>query len=231
MKTSRFLTVAAMALIVSTSVFAQDDQSANRRPRPQGPQVAQQDGQAQAPERKQPTEEEMLQQRTERMQRELLLDEATAQKFAPIYQEYLTALKELRGDAPRGPQEVKAGEQPEKKELTDAELTAKLKERIQKQRDMADLQEKYIDKLGKVLNARQLAKVFEAPRPGHGPGQPGQGPHHGQPGKGGQPGHGQGQPGQPGQPGQGGQPGQPGQGGPGAPQGGQPQAQPQAQQQ
>ena len=48
-------------------------------------------------------------------QKRLLLDEETAAKFAPLYKEYLEAMKECKP----APKQLQKGE---KKELTDAEI-------------------------------------------------------------------------------------------------------------
>lgn len=217
MKTNRILGMALVAFMVGTiGVFAQQPQQPERGRHP-GPQPGEQTAMQQHPgapqgdaqgERKELTEEERIAMQTKRMSRELLLDEATAEKFAPIYTEYLTEMAKLRGEKPERP-EVKEGETPEPKEMTDDELIAKVKERAAQMREMATLQEKYIDKFAKVLNARQLAQVYARPQ-GHGPRHQGfgHGPRHGGPE--------QGQPGQP----QAGQPNNGGQGHHGGPMGG-----------
>lgn len=45
------------------------------------------------------TEEEMIQKQTERMSAALLLDDATSAKFAPVYQQYLKDLSDIRKEA------------------------------------------------------------------------------------------------------------------------------------
>ena len=210
MKTTRILAIGTMALMLGTgSVFAQqsDEQKGNC---------------PQRPERPQPTEEEMLEMRTQQLQRELMLDDATAAKFAPLYAEYLAAMKEVMPQQSKGPEsgkEAKPGEgKPEKKaEPTDAEIKEMIAKRIQTQRDIADVQEKYLSKFSDILSARQLQKVFApqgGPRHGGmGPGRPGAGkpgeggPGAGKPGEGGKGPQFGGHHGQPGCPG--GQPGQP----------------------
>ena len=201
------MTIAAMALMLGAgSVFAQqgDEQQKGNCP--------------QRPERPQPTEEEMMEMRTQQLQQELMLDDATAAKFAPLYAEYMSAIKAVMPEKCKGPEggkDAKPGEEkPEKKAApTDSEIKEMLAKRIQTQRDIADIQEKYLSKFSDILSARQLQKVFApkgAPRHGGmGPGHPGAG----KPGEGGQGGKQGPQCGAPqGQPGpQGGQPGgQPG---------------------
>ena len=219
MKANRFLSLAVMALMMgSVSVLAQNPQQPERGGQPAGRPAMQQhpggpQGGEQKGEKEELTKEQKMEMQAKRMCRELLLDEATAEKFTAVYTEYLTAVAELRGEKPEKP-EVKEGEKPEVKELTDAEILAKLKERTAKMCEMATLQEKYIDKFAKVLNARQIEKIFAHPQ-GHGPRPQGFGGQRGGHGpQGGQP-HQQG--------GHGGQQGPqgPGQGQPG-PQGGQP---------
>ena len=86
----------------------------------------------------------MIQKQTERMSAALLLDDATSAKFAPVYQQYLKDLsdirKEARQDCPAaGAQCQKA----EKKALTDAEIEARIEQRFDRCRKMLDTREKY----------------------------------------------------------------------------------------
>ena len=131
MKAKRFFTTCMMAALLCVSISAQN-QTPNDKARKQ----------------QKPTPEEMVTKHTEGMQRRLLLDDATAEKFAPIYKEYLTALQQCR----------KCTEP--KKELTDAERTERIENGFAAQKKRIETQETYYKKLKKILNARQLEIVF-----------------------------------------------------------------------
>lgn len=169
MKTTTFLTAALMALTLSmNTAFAQSEpttagaaptenvRKAERPNRPGRRPMAK----GQRPERKQLTDEQRTELQVKRMQQRLLLDEATAAKFTPLYTEYLNALKECRKGCPDR-KELK-GQQPTQPATppTDQEIRDRIKARIQAQRERADIQAKYLDKFAKLLSARQLELVF-----------------------------------------------------------------------
>lgn len=169
MKTTTFLTAALMALTLSmNTAFAQSEsptegaaraervRNAERTARPDRRPMAE----GQRTERKQLTEEQRTELQVRRMQQRLLLDEATAAKFTPLYTEYLNALKECRKGCPDR-KELK-GQQPTQPATppTDQEIRDRIKARIQAQRERADIQAKYLDKFAKLLTARQLEIVF-----------------------------------------------------------------------
>lgn len=131
MKTKRFFATCMMAVLLSASIFAQNQNQNDKTHKQQ-----------------RLTPEEMVNKHTESMQQRLLLDDATAQKFAPIYKEYLTALQKCRA----------CGEQ--KKELTDAERIARIENGFATQKQIIETKEACYKKLKKVLNARQLETVF-----------------------------------------------------------------------
>lgn len=97
--------------------------------------------------------EKMIENKVQRMQEQLLLDDKQAEKFAGIYKEYLTAQQKLKDE---GVKERREGG----KKLTDKQIVERQKQRIAHQKKAAALKEEYYNKMSKVLNARQLEKVF-----------------------------------------------------------------------
>lgn len=137
----------------NVSVFAQSTENSNKKP-----------------ERKRPTQEQIMERQALKMEKELLLDEATAAKFKPLYLEYLKAIKEchpalgqkvdnkeavkddkVAKDAPVGPKMA---------EKTDAEILDMIQKKLDSQKKVAETQQKYFDKFKDILNAKQLEKVF-----------------------------------------------------------------------
>lgn len=104
---------------------------------------------------------EMQARMTERLIKDLKLTDEQKAKFEPIYQNYLKELSALR-------QQPSREEADEKKDLTDAEATAKLQEvfnrqaeQIQQSQLRLDIQKKYCAELSGVLTPQQLLKVFQ----------------------------------------------------------------------
>jgi hypothetical protein len=95
-----------------------------------------------------PTPEQRIEKRVERVQKDLMLDDATAAKFAPIYKEYLMEMSKCRPEVVRG------------KDLSDEQIKKNLKARMEAKEKAVDVEKKYFGKLEKVLNAKQLQKVF-----------------------------------------------------------------------
>jgi len=107
--------------------------------------------------------QEMMTRMTERLVKDLKLTDEQKAKFTPIYTQYQTELAALRQQPNR-----EADNQSEKKELTEAEATAKLQEvftrqekQIQQSQLRLDIQKKYCAELSGVLTPQQLLKVFQ----------------------------------------------------------------------
>lgn len=102
-----------------------------------------------AQEKKQaPTPEQRIEKCVERMQKKLMLDDATAAKFAPIYKEYLQAKFAARPvcnkcDNP-----------------TDAQIKENIAKRLDAQEKAVDVEKKYYKKLSSILSGRQLQLIF-----------------------------------------------------------------------
>lgn len=107
---------------------------------------------AQTPKKKQDlSPEKRIELRTEQMQQRLMLDEKAADQFAPLYKEYLQALKACKPEAKK------------EKPVTDADIKEALTSRLKMQRAVIDTKEKYLEKFSAFLTARQLEVLFKAP--------------------------------------------------------------------
>ncbi len=137
---------------------------------------------AQAPQQGRPDPQQMVQMAADRMAKELALDDETTVAFTEIYKAYLTEkfalMSELRGmrgdfqpqpEAEKGERRGRKGQQggPDKaqNEESAAEQIVKGFERRQK---MIEIEQKqlaldivYCDKFNKVLNPKQILKIYE----------------------------------------------------------------------
>lgn len=126
-----------------------------------------------AQEKKQLSEEEKMEGRVKRMQQELMLDDNASEKFATIYKDYLTDMKKAGDEMQESRKALK--EKRKAGTLKDSDIKSFQKQQLANEKKMVELREKYYDKFGKVLNARQVDKVMFA-KPGKGPrGNGGQG--------------------------------------------------------
>lgn len=105
------------------------------------------------------TPEQRMDAQAQRMGKQLMLDDSKLAQFTSLYKEYLTALKECR-PAPEENQKVKPSER------TDAQIQQDIEKRFETQQKILDTQKKYYASFKKILNARQLEKVFSMPHPG-----------------------------------------------------------------
>lgn len=121
-------------------------------------------------ERKQrPTQEQMIQMQTTQMVKTLMLDDATAAKFTPVYEKYLNELRECRmmNRKPRmDADKAKGTEANTKKEstkpvMTDAEIATMLKNQFTQSRKMLDIREKYYNEFSKILSQKQIMKLYQ----------------------------------------------------------------------
>lgn len=102
-----------------------------------------------AQDKKQPlTPEQKIEKRVGMMQKKLMLDDATAAKFAPIYKEYLQAKIAARPTCKR------------EKNPTDAQIKENMEKCFDAQQKSLDVEKKYFKKLSSVLSGRQLQVVF-----------------------------------------------------------------------
>lgn len=84
-----------------------------------------------------------------RMQNKLMLDDATAAKFAPVYKEYLQAKMECCK-----PCKTKCDNP------TDEQIKKNIENRLDNRQKALDVEKKYFKKLSSILNGRQLQQVF-----------------------------------------------------------------------
>ena len=97
------------------------------------------------------TSEEKMDMAVRRMQQSLVMDEKTAAQFAPIYKEYLQAMKDCAPQKSEG----KKGEA-----LTDMEIKQKIEDQFALQHKRLATRELYYQKFEKILNGRQLQRMF-----------------------------------------------------------------------
>ena len=97
---------------------------------------------------KKSTPGQRVERKVEKMQKSLMLDDATTVKFASIYKEYLLELAKCRPQIVRG------------KSLTDEQIKGNIEARMDAKEKALQVEKKYYGKLEKILNAKQLQKVF-----------------------------------------------------------------------
>lgn len=119
---------------------------------------------AQTPEkqRKHLTPEQRVEQQVERMEKQLLLDDETAAKFAPLYKEYLETLAQCRPTPQK--EEIRA----RREKLTDEAIDQRMQARFELQKKRLEIKESYYKKFKEILTMRQVEKVF-APHSGRTP--------------------------------------------------------------
>ena len=125
-------------------------------------------------ERKQrPTPEQMIQFQTNQMIKTLMLDDATAAKFTPVYEKYLKDQNECRmmghkfkarkeADKPTNKAaEATAPKEVQKPAMTDAEIAQMLKNQFAQSRKMLDIREKYYNEFSKILSQKQIMRLYQ----------------------------------------------------------------------
>lgn len=139
------------------------------------------------------TKEEIVQNRTNQMEKTLMLDDATTAKFAPLYSQYLTDLMNCR---PERPEMGKRGEKPKMDAQTDEQIEKMIQSRFEQSQKILDIRKSYYAKFRKILTPKQILKIYDSERDnagkfknemqrrgnGHGgfDGHPGQGMHSGE---------------------------------------------------
>ncbi len=83
-----------------------------------------------------------------KMQQKLMLDDATAAKFVPLYKEYLQAMAECRPACGKC-------ENP-----SDEQIKEKIAKRLDAREKAIDVEKKYFKKFSAILNGRQLQEIF-----------------------------------------------------------------------
>lgn len=104
------------------------------------------------------TPEQRMDMQATRMGKQLMLDDSKLAQFTTLYKEYLTALKDCRP--------TPEGEKVKPCERTDAQIQQEIEKGFEMRQKVLDTQKKYYNSFKKILNARQLEKVFRMDRPG-----------------------------------------------------------------
>lgn len=117
-------------------------------------------------ERKQrPTQEEMTKMRTEQMVKTLMLDDATAAKFTPMYGKYLQETREcLMMTRKSGDKKAKTADTDAKEKrpsMTDEEIATMLRNQFAQSRKMLDVREKYYNEFSKILTQKQILRIYQ----------------------------------------------------------------------
>ena len=103
------------------------------------------------------TEEQIISYRTGRMIQTLMLDDATAAKFTPLYSEYLkemTNCHKMPRDTFKRKDNAVGGR-------TEAEIDQMIQSRFAQSHKMLDIREKYYGKFRKILSAKQVLKIYQ----------------------------------------------------------------------
>lgn len=111
-----------------------------------------------------PTLEQVMKKQTNMMVEALMLDDATAAKFTPVYENYLKELRECRMMDRKGRVEngcnAKGG-QAQNAVRTDAEIEKQIKGRFAQSRKILDVREKYYNEFRKILTPKQIQKIYQ----------------------------------------------------------------------
>jgi len=111
--------------------------------------------------KKQLTEDQIIQKRTEQMERVLMLDDAVAAKFAPVYTQYLKDkmdCRKINGKKVEGKKDFKM------ENKTDAEVDAIIKEQFAQSRKVLEINENYYAKFRNILSPKQVLKIYQSER-------------------------------------------------------------------
>ena len=81
----------------------------------------------------------------------LMLDDATAAKFTPVYKQYLAEMRAIRGTNLH---------KSKMNSPTDADVENAIKNRFAQSHKMLDIREKYYDEFRKVLSSKQIMRMY-----------------------------------------------------------------------
>ena len=114
-----------------------------------------------------PTQEQMMQMQTNKIVKTLMLDDATAAKFTPVYEKYLKELRECRmmNHKPRA-EKAQGTSATDKKDaprpvMTDEQIATMLRNQFAQSRKMLDIREKYYNEFSKILSQKQIMKIYQ----------------------------------------------------------------------
>lgn len=143
MKTKFIYVMMAALLIGSQAISAQNKERKDNKQRP--------------------TAEQMMQRQTNQMVKTLMLDDATAAKFTPVYENYLKDLRECRmmNRKERTNDRGTEAKQAPKPVPTDAEIEKQIKDQFAQSRKILDVREKYFNEFSKILSPKQILKIYQ----------------------------------------------------------------------
>lgn len=114
-----------------------------------------------------PTPEQVAQMQTNQMVKALMLDDATAAKFTPVYEKYLKELRECRmmnrkakAEKAKGT-EADAKKEVQRPSMTDAEIATMLRNQFTQSRKVLDVREKYYNEFSKILSQKQIMRIYQ----------------------------------------------------------------------
>lgn len=114
-----------------------------------------------------PTPEQMVQMQTKQIVNTLMLDDATAAEFTPVYEKYLKELRECRMMTHKARTEktkaqgTDANAKKERPSMTDDEIATMLRNQFTQSRKMLDVREKYYNEFSKILSQKQILKIYQ----------------------------------------------------------------------
>lgn len=111
-------------------------------------------------EKKRPDREKIQTMQTNQIVRSLALDDATAAKFTPVYQQYLKDLRGCRTVTPNSPK-VKDTKGQTASNPTDAQVEKSIKDHFAQSRKILDVREKYYNEFRKILSPKQIMKIYQ----------------------------------------------------------------------
>lgn len=105
------------------------------------------------------TPEQNMEMRTAFIAQQLMLDDATTAKFSALYKRYLTELQSCRF---KRNETFGAEGRVSRDQMTDAQIEKSIEARFATARRVLDIREKYYREFKKILNPRQIQKMYRA---------------------------------------------------------------------
>ena len=120
---------------------------------------------AQNPKQQHPAKKNYRAMQCEQIVQTLMLDDATAAKFTPIYEQYMTEMRATRNHpSPKKqtkPTTEEAAKPAVKKVPTDSEVEQSIKNQFAQSRKMLDVREKYYNEFRKILSPKQIQRIYQ----------------------------------------------------------------------
>lgn len=139
----KILLLSAAMLMMASAAFAQNNNAAA--------------GQQNEQQKVKLTPEQRAQHSAEVMAGKLLLSDADAAKFIPVYKAYKMAMKEVNVKF----RPAKRAEELKGTPLTDKEIDAMIRNNFAKSKAILDLRQEYYEKFLKVLSVKQVKKIYD----------------------------------------------------------------------